>query len=144
MRFQVLWALVHGRVCMLHRCVFTPTYTSVTHSLKVVHICVYPQISTPRPQRDFQSILPVRELPCALGILSTWPWGKKNTARILCCDRVLPRSHCKSNKSNRFLLLPTRCCTQGTTCANLDQCAVSDAKQKRRFRYREVLENRFT
>ena len=25
---QVLWALVHGRVCMLHRCVFTPTYIS--------------------------------------------------------------------------------------------------------------------
>ena len=43
---QVLWALVHGRVCMLHRCVFTPTYTSVTHSLQVVTyvymcICVY-------------------------------------------------------------------------------------------------------
>ena len=39
---QVLWALVHGRVCMLHRCVFTPTYTqSATHSLQVVHICVY-------------------------------------------------------------------------------------------------------
>ena len=38
---QVLWALVHGRVCMLHRCVFTPTYTFATHSLQVVHICVY-------------------------------------------------------------------------------------------------------
>jgi len=38
---QVMWALVHGRVCMLHRCVFTPTYTSATHSLQVVHICVY-------------------------------------------------------------------------------------------------------
>ena len=38
---QVLWALVHGRMCMLHRCVFTPTYTSATHSLQVVHICVY-------------------------------------------------------------------------------------------------------
>ena len=38
---QVFWALVHGRVCMLHRCVFTPTYTSATHSLQVVHICVY-------------------------------------------------------------------------------------------------------
>ena len=56
-------------------------------------------------------------------------------------DRVVPRSHCKSNKPNRFLLLPTRCCTQGTTCANLDQCAVSDAKEKRKYRYREVLEN---
>jgi len=38
---QVFWALVHGQVCMLHRCVFTPTYTSATHSLQVVHICVY-------------------------------------------------------------------------------------------------------
>ena len=38
---QVFWALVHGRVCTLHRCVFTPTYTSVTHSLQVVHMCVY-------------------------------------------------------------------------------------------------------
>ena len=38
---QVLWALVHGRVCMLHRCVFTPTYTSATHSLQAVHIYVY-------------------------------------------------------------------------------------------------------
>jgi len=38
---HVFWALVHGRVCTLHRCVFTPTYTSVTHSLQVVHMCVY-------------------------------------------------------------------------------------------------------
>ena len=38
---QALWALVHGRVCMLHRCVFTPTYTSATHSLQIVHICVF-------------------------------------------------------------------------------------------------------
>jgi len=38
---QVLWALVHRPVCMLHRCVFTPTYISATHSLQVVHICVY-------------------------------------------------------------------------------------------------------
>ena len=38
---QVFWALVHGRVCTLHRCVFTPAYTSVTHSLQVVHMCVY-------------------------------------------------------------------------------------------------------
>jgi len=36
-----IWALVHGRVCMLHRYVFTPTYISATHSLQVVHICVY-------------------------------------------------------------------------------------------------------
>jgi len=33
--------VVHGRVCTLHRCVFTPTYTSVTYSLQVVHMCVY-------------------------------------------------------------------------------------------------------
>jgi len=25
---QVFWTLVHGQVCMLHRCVFTPMYTS--------------------------------------------------------------------------------------------------------------------
>ena len=25
---QVFWTLVHGQVCTLHRCVFTPTYTS--------------------------------------------------------------------------------------------------------------------
>jgi len=38
---QVFWTLVHGRVCTLHRCVFTQTCTSVTHSLQVVHMCVY-------------------------------------------------------------------------------------------------------
>jgi len=38
---QVFRALVHGRVFTLHRCVFTPTYTSVTRSLQVVHVCVY-------------------------------------------------------------------------------------------------------
>ena len=38
---HVFWALVHGWVCTLHRCVFTPTYTSVTYSLQVVHVCVY-------------------------------------------------------------------------------------------------------
>jgi len=38
---QVFWALVHGQVCTLHRCVFTPLYTSVTHSLQVVHVYVY-------------------------------------------------------------------------------------------------------
>jgi len=37
---QVFWALVHGRVCTLHRCDFKPTYTSVTHSLQVVNMCV--------------------------------------------------------------------------------------------------------
>jgi len=41
-----LWAddskiVVHGRVCTLHRCVFTPRYTSVTNSLQVVHMCVH-------------------------------------------------------------------------------------------------------
>ena len=38
---QVFWALVYGRVCTLHRCVFTPRYTSVTHSLQVWDTCVY-------------------------------------------------------------------------------------------------------
>jgi len=38
---QVFWALVHGWVYTLHGCVFTPTYTSVTHSLQVVYVCVY-------------------------------------------------------------------------------------------------------
>jgi len=38
---QVFWALVHGQVCTLPRCVFAPTYTSATHSLQVVYICVY-------------------------------------------------------------------------------------------------------
>jgi len=38
---QVFWALVHWQVCMLHRCVFTPTYTSATHLLQVVHTCIY-------------------------------------------------------------------------------------------------------
>ena len=37
---QVFWALVHGQVCMLHRCLLTPTYTSATHSLQVVHMCI--------------------------------------------------------------------------------------------------------
>jgi len=48
---QVSWTLVHGQVCTIHRCV---RYTGVflrqldgwrthlrTHSLQVVHICVY-------------------------------------------------------------------------------------------------------
>ena len=40
---QVFWALVHWQACMLHRNVCTPTYTSMTHSLQVVHIfiCIY-------------------------------------------------------------------------------------------------------
>jgi len=34
---QMFWALVHKRACKLHRCVFT----SVTHSLQAVYVCVY-------------------------------------------------------------------------------------------------------
>ena len=41
MHFTGVVGLVHGRVCMLHKCVLKPTYTSATHSLQVVHICVY-------------------------------------------------------------------------------------------------------
>ena len=38
---QVFWALVHGRVCMLHRCVFTPTYTSAnTLAAGYAHMCI--------------------------------------------------------------------------------------------------------
>jgi len=38
---QVFWALVHGRVCTLHRCVFTPTYISVnTLTAGCAHVCV--------------------------------------------------------------------------------------------------------
>jgi len=39
---QVFWALVHGQVCMLHGCVFTPTYTSAnTLAAGCVHMCVF-------------------------------------------------------------------------------------------------------
>jgi len=41
---QVFWALVHGQVCMLHRSVFTPTYTSAnTLAAGCAHmrICMY-------------------------------------------------------------------------------------------------------
>jgi len=38
---QVFWALVHGQMFMLHRCVFTTTYTSANTLAGVVHICVY-------------------------------------------------------------------------------------------------------
>jgi len=41
---QVFWALVHGQVCMFHRCVFTPTYTSAnTLAAGCAHmwICIY-------------------------------------------------------------------------------------------------------
>jgi len=41
---QVFWSLVYGQACTLHRCVLTPTYTSATHSLQVVYICVYSYI----------------------------------------------------------------------------------------------------
>jgi len=40
---QVLWALVHGQVGTLHKCVFTPTYTSANTLCTYVYmnICVY-------------------------------------------------------------------------------------------------------
>ena len=38
---QVFWTLVHGQVCTLHRCVFTPTYTSANTFAAGVHMCVY-------------------------------------------------------------------------------------------------------
>jgi len=38
---QVLWALVHGRVCMLHRCLLTPTYASAnTLAAGCAHMCI--------------------------------------------------------------------------------------------------------
>jgi len=38
---QVFWALVHGQVCMLHRCVFTPTYTPAnTLAAGCAHMCI--------------------------------------------------------------------------------------------------------
>jgi len=39
---QVFWTLVHGQVCTLHRCVFTPMYTSA-HTLATgcVHMCIF-------------------------------------------------------------------------------------------------------
>jgi len=37
---QVFWALVHGQVCKLHMCVFTPTYTSAnTLAAGCAHMC---------------------------------------------------------------------------------------------------------
>jgi len=37
----VFWALVHGQVCTLHRCVFTPTYTSAnTLDAGCAHMCI--------------------------------------------------------------------------------------------------------
>ena len=39
---QVFWALVHGQVCKLHRCVFTPTYKSAnTLAAGGVHMCIF-------------------------------------------------------------------------------------------------------
>jgi len=38
---QMFWALVHGQVCMLHRCLLTQRTHLRTQSLQVVHICVY-------------------------------------------------------------------------------------------------------
>ena len=38
---QVFWALVHGQLCMLHRCMFTPTYTSAnTLAADCAHMCI--------------------------------------------------------------------------------------------------------
>ena len=38
---QVFWALVHGQLCMLHRCDFTPTYTSAnTLPADCAHMCI--------------------------------------------------------------------------------------------------------
>ena len=38
---QVFWALVHAQVFMLHRCVFTPTYTSAnTLAAGGAHMCI--------------------------------------------------------------------------------------------------------
>jgi len=39
---QVFWALVHGQVCTLHRCVFTPAYTSAnTLAAGCAHMCIF-------------------------------------------------------------------------------------------------------
>ena len=38
---QVFWALVHGQVYMLHRCVFTPTHTHAkTFAAGCAHMCI--------------------------------------------------------------------------------------------------------
>ena len=38
---QVFWALVHVQVCMLHRCAFTPKYTSAnTLDAGCAHMCI--------------------------------------------------------------------------------------------------------
>jgi len=39
---QVFWTLVHGQVCTLHGCVFTPTYTSAnTLAVGFAHMCIF-------------------------------------------------------------------------------------------------------
>jgi len=39
---QVFWALMHGQVRTLHRCVFTPTYTSEhTHCRLCTYVYIY-------------------------------------------------------------------------------------------------------
>jgi len=39
---QVFWALVHGQVYKLHRCIFTPTCTSAnTLAAGCVHMCIF-------------------------------------------------------------------------------------------------------
>jgi len=39
---QAFWTLVHGQVCTLHRCVFTPTYTSAnTLAAGCAHMCIF-------------------------------------------------------------------------------------------------------
>ena len=39
---KVFWTLVHGQVCTLHRCVFTPTYTSAnTLAAGCAHMCIF-------------------------------------------------------------------------------------------------------
>jgi len=39
---QVFRTLVHGQVCTLHRCVFTPTYTSAnTLAAGCAHVCIF-------------------------------------------------------------------------------------------------------
>jgi len=48
MHFTGFWALVYGQLCMLHRCIFTPTYTSAktlavdcAHMCTCIYVCVH-------------------------------------------------------------------------------------------------------
>jgi len=50
---KVFWTLVHGQVCTLHKCVFTPTNTSANtlaagcaHMCIFIHLCTYVYIYT--------------------------------------------------------------------------------------------------